>query len=59
MINSAGAAPANFDPVEAETAWVGETDMAKIKYGVRPTVIAQFPGEALLLPAGAPRQVSN
>ena len=62
LINGASAgtdSPSNFDPVEAETAWVDQADMAKMKYGVRPTVIAQFPGEALLLPAGSPRQVKS
>ena len=62
LINGSSAgtdSPSNFDPVEAETAWVDQADMAKMKYGVRPTVIAQFPGEALLLPAGSPRQVQS
>ena len=49
----------NFDPVEAETVWVDEDTMTTLdtKRGVRPIVIAQFPGEAIMLPAGAPRQV--
>ena len=50
----------NFDMIQEETHHLDTNDILTLKkeYGVTPFVIAQFPGEAVVLPAGAPYQVS-
>ncbi len=51
--------PLNFDPILDGNVNL-DTDMIKTlkdDYSVTPFVIAQFQGEAVFIPAGAPRQV--
>ena len=49
----------NFDVIQEESQYLDEEAIETLKkeYGVTPFVIAQFPGEAIMLPAGAPFQV--
>ena len=54
--------PLNYDPVTMDNnaKALNEVQLKKLKdeYDVKPYVIAQFPGEALFIPAGSLRQVS-
>lgn len=49
----------NFDVIQEESHFLddGALETLKKEYGITPFVIAQFPGEAIMLPAGAPFQV--
>ena len=49
----------NFDVIQEESHYLDEEAIETLKkeYAVSPFVIAQFPGEAIMLPAGAPFQV--
>merc|ERR1712038_2051435 len=38
---------------------MGAIETLKNEYGVNPFVVAQFPGEAIVLPAGAPFQMKH
>lgn len=51
----------NFDVIQEETHYLDDDVIATLKkeYGVVPFVIAQFPGEAIVLPAGAPFQMKH
>lgn len=51
--------PNGDDPLGDESSYLDQDALSALRkeHGVEPYVIAQFPGEALLLPAGAPRQV--
>ena len=51
----------NFDPIHEEATFLDESTWATLKsdYNVEPFVVAQFPGEALVLPAGCLRQVGK
>jgi len=50
----------NFDPIHQESSFADREvlDELKKEHGVEPLVIAQFPGEAIMLPAGSTRQVT-
>ena len=51
----------NLDVIQEESHYLDEAAIETLKneYGVNPFVVAQFPGEAIVLPAGAPFQVCN
>jgi lysine-specific demethylase 3 len=55
--------PLNYDPVTMDNnaKALNEVQLKKLKdeYDVKPYVIAQFPGEALFIPAGSLRQVKH
>ena len=51
----------NFDPfLEEHGAKIDDSLIKRLKdeYNVKPFIVAQLPGEAVFIPAGAPRQVS-
>ena len=49
----------SFDVIQEESHYLDEATIETLKkeYGVTPFVIAQFPGEVIMLPAGTPYQV--
>jgi lysine-specific demethylase 3 len=51
----------NFNVIQEETHYLDEAAIETLKkeYGVTPFVVAQFPGEAIVLPAGAPFQMKH
>merc|ERR1711997_473711 len=54
--------PLNYDPTmdnNAKALNEGQLKKLKDEYDVKPYVIAQFPGEALFIPAGSLRQVKH
>ena len=55
--------PLNYDPVTMDNTAqaLNEVQLKKLKdeYDVKPYIVAQFPGEALFIPAGSLRQVSD
>jgi lysine-specific demethylase 3 len=51
----------NLDVIQEESHYLDEAAIETLKneYGVNPFVVAQFPGEAIVLPAGAPFQMKH
>lgn len=50
-----------FDPIHAGKSYIGPALLKVLKdeYGIEPFVVPQFEGEALIIPAGSPRQVTK
>jgi len=50
----------NFDPIHEESSYLTSDLLKKLEddYGITPFVFTLFEGEAVAIPAGAPRQVS-
>lgn len=50
----------HFDPIHSETVYLTKDLLKKLEdgYGVTPFVFTLYEGEAAMIPAGAPRQVS-